>query len=270
MPFGKVPWNSKLTLLKSFLEQTKPENNINYMPHQFKRSYLPFLPPFAGPILNNVFRKKKYIIWSRHLFHVQGQTYDVTLTIQLIIDINNYIEQFTSVNLVLFMASNTGSPSSRYRPNTLVNLGDFVREEISSQRHGTPPVNVPGGPPSSSRPINSAPAAKKHVLFGSPVGYSSSLVEPVMGDSEILSTSATSVSSSLMQRHRDAASWSAHNSNAYGTMSHPGGGSVSPDMTKSVNFENECIKIQERNEAKRQEHSTTYVICMSAGMVIMQ
>ena len=149
------------------------------------------------------------------------------------------------------------SPGSRQRPNTLVDLGEFARGEISTQ-HGTPPVNVPRGSRQlpRSRPISSAPANKHHhVAFESPVGYSASLVEPVMDEGEVLSTSASSVSSSLMQKHRDAASWSAHHS--YGTMGQVGKGAASPDFTKSVNFENECVKIQQRNEAKRQEHATT-------------
>lgn len=150
------------------------------------------------------------------------------------------------------------------RPATLVNLGNFVREEISN----SPPVNVPRKSKHPNRPVSSAPAAKHNNSSraaavgyeggGSPShGYSSSLVAPVIDEGEVLSTSATSNSSSVfMQRHRDAATWGAH---GYGTMPQVGNGGVpgSPDPTNSVNFENECIKIQERNADKRQEHSTT-------------
>ena len=167
------------------------------------------------------------------------------------------------------------SPTNKYRPNTLVNLGDFVRGEIGPSQHGSPPVSVPKRPgQSASRPINSAPAAKhRHVAFKGPVGYrredipsegySASLVDPVMEDGEVMSTSATSgssINSSLLQRHRDAAGWSSHP--GYGSMPHVGvggGGSNHPDFIKSVNVENEYIKIQARNETKRQDHSTTYV-----------
>lgn len=156
--------------------------------------------------------------------------------------------------------------ADKLRPNTLVNLGEFVRGEISAQ-HGSPPVNVPKrSKQSSSRPISSAPAAKYHKLHRGPVGYesgeedsvsrgySASLIAPVMDDGEILSTSRSSVSSSVMQRHRDAAMW------GYGTLPQvpqpeKSGGEFHP--INSLNFENECIKIQERNEAKRQDHSTS-------------
>lgn len=163
------------------------------------------------------------------------------------------------------------SPNNKHRPKTLVNLGDFVRGELGPNQHGSPPVSVPGrSRPPASRPINSAPTARHHrVAFRNPVGYgredtpsegySASLVDPVMEDGDIMSTSATSassVSSSLMQRHRDAAGWSHP---GYGSMPHVGRGPSSPDFHKSVNIENEYIKIQARNETKRQDHSTTYV-----------
>lgn len=176
-------------------------------------------------------------------------------------------------DVIDFLLQNSWSvmsaPSNKYRPATLVNLGDFVREGISAQQgQGSPPVKVPHHKSSRQSSSSRSAPASKHKTFRSPGpgpvgydyspsrGYSTSLVAPVLEEGEVLSTSATSTSSSVMiQRHRDAAT-------GYGTMAQVGNGGGdgpgSPDPTvKSVNFENECIKIQMRNEGKRDEHATT-------------
>lgn len=63
---------------------------------------------------------------------------------------------------------------------------------------------------------------------------------------EVISTSATSVSSSVMEHHRDAATW------GYGTLPQVEKVGDGPDPINS-----EYIEIRERNQAKRQDHSTT-------------
>ena len=137
-----------------------------------------------------------------------------------------------------------------------------MRGEISGE-HSSPPVTVPKKSRESGQPIYSSvpTAARNRTLYrvsgdpNSPTdGYSASLIDPVMDEKEIYSTSE---GSSIMQRHRDAAT-------GYGAMdSHGGGGGGNlPFGSSSVNyigesFEDEFVKIQMRNEAKRQEHATT-------------
>ena len=77
-----------------------------------------------------------------------------------------------------------------------------------------------------------------------------------MDEGEILSTSASSTTSSMMQRHRDAAGWAAGGSRGYGSIQQDAEGGKK-DFTKSVSVEDEYVKIKERNEVKRLEHSTT-------------
>lgn len=152
--------------------------------------------------------------------------------------------------------------SSSPRKTRPVNLGEFVRGEISNE-HSSPPVTVQKKTRQSSQPIySSAPsAARNRTLYrvsgdpNSPTdGYSASLIDPVMDEKDIY---ATSEGSSIMQHHRDAAA-------GYGTMhsqSDGGGGGV-PFRGSSVNyggesFEDEFVKIQMRNEIKRHDHATT-------------
>lgn len=152
--------------------------------------------------------------------------------------------------------------SSTARP--LLNLGDVVRDETSSSQLGSPPVNVPRKSRQPGRPFSSVP---QKALFRGPVGYgggsSPPLVAPVMDEGDvILSSSASSSSSSVfMQRHKDAANWGVQ---GYGSLKAgpgsggDGGGGVQDDFTRSGNLEDDgWEKLQARNDAKRQQHTTT-------------
>ena len=149
------------------------------------------------------------------------------------------------------MSSSTG----KARP--LLNLGEFVREEISS----SPPVSVPKKTHKSKQVGFSAPSAARHAVRAGDsessdnLPYSASLIAPVMDETEVLlSTSASSQSSSVVMRHKEAAVLT------YGTGSNgavPRDGGERGYLTKSINIEEEYVKIQARNEAKRQDHATT-------------
>ena len=154
-----------------------------------------------------------------------------------------------------FIAPEMSSPGRKPRPTDLLNLGSFAGD---SGVASSPPVNVPRRSGQSSRPISSAPPAR-HVTIRSPVGYerdqrgvSASLIDPVMDEGDVLSTSVTSSNSSLMQKHRDAATWGAQ---SWGTGGGVGNG-PGRDFTRSMS-DDEYVKIQARNEAKRQDHATT-------------
>lgn len=76
-----------------------------------------------------------------------------------------------------------------------------------------------------------------------------------MDETQVLSTSATSINSSGMLRHQEAA-----NIGPYGaTVQSQGGAGMGKSVTvnQPINFEDEFEKIQMRNEAKRSDHSTT-------------
>ena len=144
--------------------------------------------------------------------------------------------------------SSLGSDSRRTTP--LLDLSGVVREEISFSP-------VPGHQGSRSSRGNS--------LDSTPAGYSASLIEPVMDDREVLSTSVRSDRSSVILRHKEAAKMSQQTrSRSYGTL--PSNAHVqqtTPDFLKKPtppSIEDEFEKIQARNEAKRQDHATTYAI----------
>lgn len=139
-----------------------------------------------------------------------------------------------------------------YRTTTpLLNLSDVVREEISVHRA------------SSSASDRSSRASS---IESAPAGYSASLIEPVMDDREVMSTSLKSERSSVIYRHQEAAKiGQQQRSKSYGaipTIQHRGGEDGRDFLSKSTKFEDEFEKIQMRNEAKRSDHATTYVCCL--------
>ena len=150
--------------------------------------------------------------------------------------------------------SSLGSSEARTTP--LLNLSNVVREEILASSPGS---SVHRAPSSASERSSRASS-----LDYAPPSYSASLIEPVMDDNEVMSTSLRSDRSSVIIRHKEAAKMSQHRSRSYGalpTIQHRGeGGEDRTDfLKKSTRFEDEFEKIQMRNEAKRSEHATTYV-----------
>lgn len=148
--------------------------------------------------------------------------------------------------------------------NRLVNLGEFVREEISS----SPSVAVPHhNNPEKTHVHGSAPASRANRTFAhfhdneeanSARGYSSSLIAPIMDENEVLlSTSA----SSAMGRRKEAAGGGLGQYHSYGgTGSGPsvqGTSSKDDIQNQSVQVGEDYVKIQKRNESKRSEHCTT-------------
>ena len=181
--------------------------------------------------------------------------------------------------IILLHAVVMSSTGHKSRPKKLmVNLGDFVREEISA----SPARNIPHNH-SSSGPIKSAPSNRRVPVkvpiasFGdadSPTDskYSSSLIAPVMNESEVfLSTSAGSAasSSSTMQRRKQAAGGAlgqySNESSQYGATNQAQLQEQSHQRIGSGSDEDEdYVKIQERNITKRYEHATTYVFEMES------
>lgn len=142
------------------------------------------------------------------------------------------------------------------RPATLLNLGDFVREEISP----SPPVYIHRSSRKSSKPISSTAPTKRQDYWSSSEssrGYSASLVGPVMDETQVLSTSATSINSSGMLRHQEAANIGPYGSTVQSQGGAGAGMGKSVNVNQPINFEDEFEKIQMRNEAKRSDHSTT-------------
>ncbi len=143
------------------------------------------------------------------------------------------------------------SLGSEPRQTPLFNLSDVVREGISA----SPPRR-----PSSER------SSRASSLDDTPVGYSASLIEPVMDDGEVLSTSLRSDRSSVIMRHKEAAKIGQQRSRSYGTLptvQYRGDEGRRNFVKKPTSLEDEFEKIQMRNEAKRNEHSTTYALLTS-------
>lgn len=79
-----------------------------------------------------------------------------------------------------------------------------------------------------------------------------------MEEGEVLSTSAASTTSSVMQRHKDAAGWGGGGGGyGYGSVQSAAAKDGKKEYTKSISVEDEYVKIKERNEVKRFEHSTS-------------
>lgn len=139
-----------------------------------------------------------------------------------------------------------------------------MRGEISA----SPPVVIPKKARPGQKISSTAPSAARNAarVSGDPgdnYPYSSSLVGPVMDESEVLlSTSASSQSSSTILRHQEATALgygaTAVSVNADRGGGEGGGGGIDKSyLTKSVSVDDEYVKIQMRNEAKRMDHATT-------------
>ena len=140
------------------------------------------------------------------------------------------------------------------RPTKLVNLsGD---EDRSSS-----PVNIP---PKAARQ-NSAGGAKSAPSGGiRGVPYSSSLLDPVIDDADVMISSSVHSDSSTMDRRRDAAkgalgeySHSVQHYGATGVEVRWQDESGAPELEQSTEIAEDYVKIAHRH--KRENHGTTYV-----------
>ena len=138
------------------------------------------------------------------------------------------------------------------RPTRLVNLsGD---EDRSS-----PPVNIP--PKARQNTVGrSAPDGRRG---RSGVPYSSSLVDPVIDDADVMMSGSVKSDSSAMERRREAAKGGLgdYNIQHYGAMDKDTGADIAwggnPELEQSGEIAEDYVKIAHRH--KREDHGTTYV-----------
>ncbi len=135
------------------------------------------------------------------------------------------------------------------RPTKLVNL---IEEESDS----TPPVDIPQ--PSSRQHFPGSRSAPS----GRPIRYGSSLVEPVIDENDVISSSYKS-DSSTMDRRKEAAGGGLGKYSSildYGGIEAAGGPHRDTrGLEQSTDMEEDYEKIAMRH--KRAEHATTYVYC---------
>lgn len=142
------------------------------------------------------------------------------------------------------------------RPTKLVNL---TRDNEES----TPPVNIPKQSRQNFSGSQSAPSGRGVI----PTRYGSSLVEPVIDENEVISSSYRS-DSSTMERRKEAASGGLGPyksiQNYGGVEAGLGGGPPGDrrDLEQSHEIEEDYEKIAMRH--KRAEHATKYVCIVSS------
>ena len=137
------------------------------------------------------------------------------------------------------------------RPEKLFDLG-----EIGTQNTGASlAIDVPNpiNDPNIRTPLNSAPTGYSGRQVSAVDFNSRVLINPIMDESEVvLSSSATSRSSSVVMRQKQAAGGSLGRCNSYGGLE-----ACRRDVVQSGNVESEYVRIQEKNEEKRIKNSTT-------------
>lgn len=139
------------------------------------------------------------------------------------------------------------------RPEKVFDLGEFVTGQIAASSA----VDVPDPlTASQGQAANSAPSGHHWRAVVQPDTFNThGLIEPVMDESKVLlSSSATSSSSSVVMRHKQAAGGALGRWNSYGGVESRRRRDFAEEQD---NIESEYVRIQEKNEGKRIDHSTT-------------
>ena len=124
-------------------------------------------------------------------------------------------------------------------PNSKRQVKDYKLETVAGAGEA---IDIPRSPSVSSGSAKSAPPGSGYI----------SLIPSVMDESEALNNSISSSRSSLVERHRQAAGGGLARYNSYG-----GVNTTEDYVDKPENIDSEYVKIQERNQMKRLEHTTT-------------
>ena len=137
----------------------------------------------------------------------------------------------------------------------LFDLGGLVRVGVAAH-----PVDVPHTQSYGTfgdGAAKSAPTGQSLGDVSSDHFFTRGLIDPVMDESQVMLSSSANSSSSVVMRQKMAASGAL---GRYNTYSGVDVGTRKKLMESSIIGESDYVKIQERNENKRKEHSTTYVL----------
>ena len=151
---------------------------------------------------------------------------------------------------------------------------------MSNRRGGKRPtrlVNLSGDEDRSSSPVSIPPKARQNTVGNKSapdgrrgrlgVPYSSSLVDPVIDDADVMMSGSVKSDSSAMERRREAAKGGLgdYNIQHYGAVDKDTGAGIAwlsqggnPELEQSGEIAEDYVKIAHRH--KREDHGTTYVL----------